>query len=780
MASGAASRPVYGDYTLDTLAGGSDITTDPICQMQVDEATAPSAARGGRTFYFCGEHCRRKFLDLAPPSPPAAVGARYYCPMCEGVESDEPGACPRCGMALAASALGSEEAANESDTELREMSRRLAIAATLVVPLFAISMLPMLGIPVHHWIGAETSRWIEFALASPVVLWAGAPFFQRGARSIIGWNLNMFTLISLGTGAAYFYSALALFAPGLFPESIQSHGHIALYFEASAVIVVLVLLGQVLELRAHRRTETAVRQLLSLTPPTARVIRNDGEQEILLSDVRVGDILSVRPGDKIPVDGRIATGRSSVDEAMLTGEPIPREVGEGDDVVGGTVNQTGAFRMRAERVGTETVLAQIVAMVAGAQRSRAPVQRQVDAVAAIFVPAVVISAVLAFAAWALVGPEPPLAHAFVAAVAVLIIACPCALGLATPVSIMVGVGRGAREGVLFKDAEALEVLRNVDALVVDKTGTLTRGRPELTRLIARGSFEADEVLRLAASIEQYSEHPLARALLEAAKSRQLSLENAVDFEAEVGGGITGEVGGHQVWIGNRGFLADSGIRELASLDGEAGALQSDGHTVMFAALDGELAGILAVSDPVKEETPSAIERLRALGVRIIMLTGDDPRTATATARSLGIDEFEAGLSPRDKHDRILELRAAGTCVAMAGDGINDAPALAAAHVGIAMGTGTDIAIESAGITLLHGDLRAIAKAMALSRAVMRNIRQNLFFAFIYNGLGIPIAAGVLYPIFEVTLNPMIAAAAMSASSVSVITNALRLRSIDLE
>jgi Cu+-exporting ATPase len=469
-----------------------------------------------------------------------------------------------------------------------------------------------------------------------------------------------------------------------------------------------------------------------------------------------------------------------VDEAMLTGEPIPREVGEGDDVVGGTVNQTGAFRMRAERVGTETVLAQIVAMVAGAQRSRAPVQRQVDAVAAIFVPAVVISAVLAFAAWALVGPEPPLAHAFVAAVAVLIIACPCALGLATPVSIMVGVGRGAREGVLFKDAEALEVLRNVDALVVDKTGTLTRGRPELTRLIARGSFEADEVLRLAASIEQYSEHPLARALLEAAKSRQLSLENAVDFEAEVGGGITGEVGGHQVWIGNRGFLADSGIRELASLDGEAGALQSDGHTVMFAALDGELAGILAVSDPVKEETPSAIERLRALGVRIIMLTGDDPRTATATARSLGIDEFEAGLSPRDKHDRILELRAAGNCVAMAGDGINDAPALAAAHVGIAMGTGTDIAIESAGITLLHGDLRAIAKAMALSRAVMRNIRQNLFFAFLYNGLGIPIAAGVLYPIFEVTLNPMIAAAAMSASSVSVITNALRLRSIDLE
>jgi len=682
-------------------------------------------------------------------------------------------------MALVASALGTPEAASESNAELRDMSRRLVVSTTLVIPLVAISMLPMLGIPLHHWIGAETSRWVEFALASPVVLWAGAPFFQRGARSIVGWNLNMFTLISIGTGAAYLYSALALFAPGAFPETIQSNGHIALYFEASAVIVTLVLVGQVLELRAHRRTETAIRQLLSLTPPTARVVRGDGEHEISLSDVSVGDVLSVRPGDKIPVDGRIATGRSSVDEAMLTGEPIPREVGEGDEVVGGTVNQTGAFRMRAERVGAETMLAQIVGMVASAQRSRAPIQRQVDAVAAIFVPVVVISALVTFAAWMSLGPEPPLTHAFVAAVAVLIIACPCALGLATPISIMVGVGRGARDGVLFKDAEALEVLRNIDALVVDKTGTLTRGRPELTRLIARGSFEADEVLRLAASIEQQSEHPLARALIEAAKTRQLSLENAKNFEAEIGGGITGEVGGHRVWVGNHSFLAEKGARELASLDEDAEALQTNGYTVMFAALDGELAGILAVSDPVKEETPSAIERLRALGVRIIMLTGDDKRVATATARSLGIEEFEAGLSPRNKHDRIRDLRAAGHCVAMAGDGINDAPALAAAHVGIAMGTGTDIAIESAGVTLLHGDLRAVANAVTLSRAVMRNIRQNLFFAFIYNGLGIPIAAGVLYPIFEITLNPMIAAAAMSASSVSVITNALRLRSIDL-
>jgi Cu+-exporting ATPase len=747
--------------------------------MQVDQATAPSAMRDGQTFYFCGEHCRRKFLGLAAPSPPAAVGARYYCPMCEGVESDQAGACPRCGMALVASALGGDGNAGESNVALRDMSRRFAVAAVLVVPLFAISMLPMIGVPIHQWIGADTSRWIEFALASPVVLWAGAPFFQRGARSIVSWNLNMFTLISLGTGAAYFYSALAILAPGLFPESIQSHGQIALYFEASAVIVALVLLGQVLELRSHRRTEAAIRELLALTPPTARVIREDGEHEIPLADVGVGDVLSVRPGEKIPVDGRIASGHSSVDEAMLTGESIPREVSLGDEVVGGTLNQTGAFRMRAEHIGAETMLAQIVTMVASAQRSRAPVQRQVDAVAAIFVPVVVISAALAFAAWALLGPEPALAHALVAAVAVLIIACPCALGLATPLSIMVGVGRGARDGVLFKDAEALETLRNIDTLVVDKTGTLTRGRPELTRLTARGSFEADEVLGLAASIEQQSEHPLARALLEAAKRRQLTLEDAKNFEAEIGGGISGEVAGRRVWVGNRSFLAAKGARELASLDTEAEALQTDGHTVMFAALDGELAGILAVSDPIKDETPSAIEHLRALGVRIIMLTGDDERVAAAAARSLGIEEFEAGLSPRDKHDRVRELRAAGRCVAMAGDGINDAPALAAAHVGIAMGTGTDIAIESAGVTLLHGDLRAVVKAISLSRAVMRNIRQNLFFAFIYNGLGIPIAAGVLYPLFEIALNPMIAAAAMSASSISVISNALRLRSIHL-
>ena len=747
--------------------------------MQVDEATARSATRDGEAFYFCGESCRRKFLGLAPPPPAASVRAAYYCPMCEGVESDQPGACPRCGMALIASALDPAAADQDGDGELRDMSRRLAIAALLTAPLFAISMGPMLGLPIGRWIAADLGGWIEFALATPVVLWAGAPFFQRGVRSIASWNLNMFTLISIGTGAAYLYSGVAILAPGAFPESLQQAGRVALYFEASAVIITLVLVGQVLELRAHRRTGDAIRQLLALTPPTARVVRDDRELEIPLSEVNPGDLLSVRPGDKVPVDGRVSAGHSSVDESMISGEPIPRQVGEGDEVVGGTVNQTGAFRMRAERVGSETVLAQIVAMVGDAQRSRAPIQRLVDAVAARFVPAVLLSAGVAFVAWAALGPEPRVAHAFVAAVAVLIIACPCALGLATPISITVGVGRGARDGVLFKDAQSLETLRGVDTLVVDKTGTLTQGRPKLTRLITAGDLAEDSALRLAASIERYSEHPLASAVVGEAEVRNLSLEEARNFEAEVGGGVIGEVGNQRVAVGKRSFLHERGIRNLAALDREAAELQSDGHTVIYLAIDGKFAAILAVSDPIKAETPAALKRLHALGLRIVMLTGDDERVAESVARRLGIDEFAAGLSPRDKHDRILSLREAGHCVAMAGDGINDAPALAAAHVGIAMGTGTDVAIESAGITLLTGDLRAVGKAIALSRAVMRNIRQNLFFAFFYNGLGIPIAGGVLFPVFGIALNPMIAAAAMSLSSVSVIGNALRLRSTEL-
>jgi Cu+-exporting ATPase len=744
--------------------------------MQVDEATARSATRDGETFYFCCEGCRTKFLGLVPPPPAASVRAAYYCPMCEGVESDRPGSCPRCGMALVASAGDPGAPAMIADDGLSDMTRRLAVAALLTAPLFAISMGPMLGLPIRRWMAAEISDWIEFALATPVVLWAGAPFFARGARSLANWNLNMFTLISLGTGAAYLYSAVAIFAPGLFPESLQHAGRLALYFEASAVIVTLVLVGQVLELRAHRRTGSAIRELLALAPPTARVLRADRELEIPLSEVKPGDLLSVRPGDKVPVDGRIAAGHSSVDESMLSGEAMPRQVGEGDAVVGGTVNQTGAFRMRAERVGSETLLAQIVAMVAEAQRSRAPIQRLVDAVSARFVPAVVLSAGVAFAAWLAVGPEPRLAHAFVAAVAVLIIACPCALGLATPISISVGVGRGAREGVLFKDAQSLETLRGVDTLVVDKTGTLTQGRPKLTRLITRGGLAEDSALRVAASIERYSEHPLASAVVGEAELRGLALAEARNFEAEVGGGVIGEVENQRVAVGKRSFLDDHGVRELAALDREAAVLQAEGQTVIYLAIDAELAAILAVSDPIKAETATALKQLHALGLRIVMLTGDDERVAESVARRLGIDEFAAGLSPRDKHDRILALREAGHCVAMAGDGINDAPALAAADVGIAMGTGTDVAMESAGVTLLHGDLRAVAKAIALSRAVMRNIRQNLFFAFFYNGLGIPIAGGALFPLFGIALNPMIAAAAMSLSSVSVITNALRLRS----
>jgi Cu+-exporting ATPase len=767
------------DYTPDAPPGGNRIATDPICQMQVDEATARSAMRDGETFYFCSEHCHLKFLGLAPPPPAASVRAAYFCPMCEGVESDRPGACPRCGMALVASGLDPEAEERDGNAELRDMSRRLAIAALLTAPLFAISMGPMLGLPIGRWIANELSDWMEFALATPVVLWAGAPLFQRGARSIASWNLNMFTLISMGTGAAYLYSAVAIIAPGVFPESLQHAGRVALYFEASAVIVTLVLVGQVLELRAHRRTGHAIRELLALTPPIARVLRGDQELEVPLSEVNLGDLLSVRPGDKVPVDGQITEGYSSVNESMISGEPIPRQVGTGDEVIGGTLNQTGAFRMRAERVGSETVLAQIVAMVGDAQRSRAPVQRLVDTVAARFVPAVILSAGVAFAAWAAFGPEPRIAHAFVAAVAVLIIACPCALGLATPISITVGVGRGARDGVLFKDAQSLETLRGVDTLVVDKTGTLTQGRPKLTRLIPTGELLEDRVLCLAASIERYSEHPLASAIVGEAEVRNLTLEEARNFEAEVGGGVIGEVGNHRIALGKRSFLHERGVRNIESLDREAAAFQSDGHTVIYLAIDDELAAILAVSDPIKAETAAALKRLHALGLRIVMLTGDDERVAEAVARRLGIDEFAAGLSPRDKHDRILALREAGHCVAMAGDGINDAPALAAAHVGIAMGTGTDVAIESAGVTLLTGDLRGVAKAIALSRAVMRNIRQNLFFAFVYNGIGIPIAGGVLFPVFGIALNPMIAAAAMSLSSVSVIGNALRLRSAEL-
>jgi Cu+-exporting ATPase len=607
------------------------------------------------------------------------------------------------------------------------------------------------------------------------VLWAGRPFFVRGWRSIANRRLNLVALLAIGTGAAYLYSVVALLAPEVFPDSFRSGGRVELYFEAAAVIIALVLLGQVLELRAHRRTGGAIRELLSLAPPTALVIRDGEEREVSLDEVRRGDVLRVRPGERVPVDGEVRSGRSSVDEAMITGEPIPVVKDPGDAVIGGTVNQTGSFVMRADRIGKETTLAQIVGMVEDAQRSRAPIQRLADAVAAVFVPAVVITAVLAFAAWAWLGPEPALAHGFVASVTVLIIACPCALGLATPMSIMVGVGRGAKEGVLIKSAEVLERMEQIETLVVDKTGTLTEGRPALTECVATGAIAEDELMGLAASVEQYSEHPLARAVVEGARERGLEVRPATRFDSVTGEGVSGDVGARRVLVGKGRFLDEQGVGSPDDVVEQAGTMREEGRTVMFVAIDGELAGILAVSDPIKRDTPEAVAQLHALGLRVIMLTGDDERTARNVARQLAIDEVAAGLTPHDKRERVRALQGQGRVVAMAGDGINDAPGLAEADVGIAMGTGTDVAIESAGITLVKGDLRGIVRAFRLSRGVMRNIRQNLFFAFVYNGLGVPVAAGVLYPFLGILLDPMLAAAAMSLSSVSVISNALRLR-----
>lgn len=804
---------------------------DPICGMNVDEATARSAVRDGQSFYFCSEHCRRKFLDESASVTAQDDGrehshqelvrtvqkedaGEYICPMCEGVASDEPGNCPKCGMALERSQpqarrrktiytcpmhpeieqnepgtcpkCGMElepkylDAEDEDDSELRSMTLRLWVGAALSVPVFLLAMLPMVGVPIDQWLGPTVNTWLQLILSTPVVLWAGWPFFVRGFRSIATWNLNMFTLIAIGTGAAYIYSLFAVLFPDLLPDGLKAGGHIEVYFEAAAVIITLLLLGQVLELRARRRTGSAIRELLSLAPPTARVVRDGNEREVSLDEVHSGDFLRVRPGEKIPVDGKLTEGQSSVDESMITGEPVPVQKQSGDEVIGGTVNQTGSFLMEAEKVGQDTMLSQIVHMVADAQRSRAPIQRIADVVSGYFVPAVVIIAIVTFIAWAVLRPrEPALAWALVNAVAVLIIACPCALGLATPISIMVGVGRGAKEGVLIKDAEVLETLEKVDTIVVDKTGTITQGRPKLTECIAVDSGLDDELLRMAASLEQQSEHPLARAVVEGADDRSLVLSAVEDFDSITGGGVRGSVDGTTVLIGNREFLEETGVSELSALEGRAAELQQKGRTVVYVALDGTFAGLVAVSDPIKESTPEAVKTLHDLGLRIIMLTGDNEKTAKIVAQQLGVDEFEGGVRPEDKRERIKSLQAAGRMVAMAGDGINDAPALAEADVGIAMGTGTDVAIESAGVTLMKGDLRGIVKAVNLSRRTMRNIRQNLFFAFVYNALGVPVAAGVLYPVFGLLLNPMIAAAAMSFSSVSVIGNALRLRTIRL-
>jgi Cu+-exporting ATPase len=642
-------------------------------------------------------------------------------------------------------------------------------------------MLPMLGVPVDRWLGPTIEPWLQLALATPVVLWAGWPFFERGCHSIVTGHLNMFTLIAIGTGAAYLYSLAAVLFPAAMPHQFRHDGGVPMYFEAAAVIITLVLLGQLLELRARHRTGAAIRELLSLAPPVARVVRDGEEREVQLDEVHQADVLRVRPGEKIPVDGRLTEGGSSVEESMITGEPMPVEKRVGDAVIGGTLNQTGSFLMIADKVGQDTMLSRIIGMVADAQRSRAPIQKVADAVAGYFVPAVLAIAVITFLVWAIAAPEqPPLAWALVNAVAVLIIACPCALGLATPMSIMVGIGRGAREGVLVKNAEVLERLEKVDTVVVDKTGTLTAGRPTLTECLPVGSISETELLRLAAAVEQQSEHPLARAIVAGAMARNVAAPGVAHFDSVTGGGARGSVEGRAVLVGKRAWLAEEGVADLAALDERSEALQRQGRTVMHVAIDKRLAGLIAVSDPIKDSTPEAVRSLHDLGLRIIMLTGDSEQTARTVAAGLGIDEFRAGVKPEGKHDLVRALQAAGRTVAMAGDGINDAPALAAADVGVAMGTGSDAAIESAGVTLVKGDLRGIVKAIDLSRHTMRNIRQNLFFALIYNALGVPIAAGVLYPLSShLLLNPMIAAAAMSLSSVSVVANALRLRTMKM-
>jgi Cu+-exporting ATPase len=750
---------------------------DPVCGMTVDPGTTPHRLeRGGQSHFFCGRGCLERFRagHEGPRAVPQAA-AQWTCPMHPEVVRDAPGPCPICGMALEPRAVAVTE---EPSAELLDMTRRLRVSAALTAPLLLLAMGEMWPAnPLPRFLSTRAAVLLQMALATPVVLWGGAPFFERGWASIRAARWNMFTLIALGTGAAYGYSVAAALLPGLLPHSLRAHdGAPAMYFEAAAVITTLVLLGQVLELRARQATGGALRALLGLAPRTARRLAVDGaDEEIPLEAVRPGDRLRVRPGEKVPVDGTVVSGTSAIDESMVTGEAIPVEKTAGHAVIGGTVNGTGTFVMQAERVGAETLLAQIVRAVAEAQRTRAPIQRLADRVSAWFVPAVVAIAVLTFAVWAARGPEPRLAYALVNAVAVLIIACPCALGLATPMSIMVATGRGARAGILIRSAEALEVLEKVDTLVVDKTGTLTEGRPRVAVVMPAADRTDSELLRLAASLERASEHPLAGAVTDAAAARGLALAEASDFRYLTGRGVTGTVDGHAVALGNTALLEEIGAGLAHPLTGPAEALRRDGQTVVFVAVDRRVAGLIGVSDPIKESTPEALRLLRRDGVRVLMVTGDSESTAQAVARNLGVDDVMAGVLPDQKAEVVKRLQAAGHIVAVAGDGINDSPALAQAHVGIAMGTGTDVAMQTAGVTLVKGDLRGIARARRLSRTTMRNIRQNLFFAFLYNALGVPVAAGVLYPYFGLLLSPMIASAAMSLSSVSVIGNALRLR-----
>jgi Cu+-exporting ATPase len=755
---------------------------DPICGMTVEEASALRAERGGQTFYFCSDHCRQKFASrpaTAKHEEKPQRQAIYTCPMHPEVQQDYPGDCPKCCMALEPKTVAAGTA-GEENTELHRMTMRFWIGAALTLPVFVLAMAHLIpALARQSWVDSHTLRWMQFAFATPVVWWAGWPLLYRGWRSIATRHLNMFTLISIGVGAAFVFSAVAMLMPKLFPSAMQHEGRVAIYFESAAAIVVLILLGQVLELRARSRTGSAIKALLNLAPPTARQVVPGGDNEVPLGQVKVGDWLRVVPGDKVPVDGAVVEGHSSVEESMITGEPLPVEKTVGDKVTGGTVNGPGSFVMRAERVGSDTLLGQIVNMVAEAQRSRAPIQSLADKVAGIFVPAVLAVSVLTLILWMWLGPEPKLTHAIVNAVAVLIIACPCALGLATPMSIMVGVGRGAQEGVLVKNAEALERLEKVTTLVVDKTGTLTEGKPKLIDVLPTGGFNAKEFLRLAASLEQNSEHPLAAAIVQGAKDQGIVFEAVKDFRSVTAGGVLGTVADRAVMIGKPDFLRNEKITGLEPLEASAGKLQEEGRTVVFVAIDGKPAGILAVADPIKSTTAEAIRELHTLGLKLVMVTGDNRRTAAAVARQLGLDAVQAEIEPTGKVAHVKKLRAEGKHVAMAGDGINDAPALSEAEVGIAMGTGADVAMQSAGITLVRGDLRDIAKAIRLSRATMWNIRQNLFFAFLYNALGIPVAAGVLYPFFGLLLSPIIAGAAMSLSSVSVISNALRLRKVRL-
>jgi Cu+-exporting ATPase len=754
--------------------------------MRVDPAKSKqNYSYSAHLYHFCSAGCRTKFAEqpetfLAKTEnkpQPAPARTLYTCPMHPQIRQMQPGSCPICGMGLEPVISGEDTGPSP---ELIDMRRRLWIGAALAVPVVILEMgAHVPGLNLHQFISPQLSIWVQFLLATPAVLWAGWPFFARGWASVRNRSLNMFSLIALGIGTAYLYSLAATFAPGLFPENLRHDGVIPVYYEAAAVITVLVLLGQVLELRAREQTGDAIRALLNLAPKTARRIRADGgDEDVPLEMIQVGDRLRVRPGDRVPVDGAVIEGRSAIDESMVTGESMPVEKAPGAQAIGGTINGTGSLVMRAEKVGSDTMLARIVQMVAEAQRSRAPIQRLADTVSAWFVPAVIVVAVASFTVWMIFGPPPASAYALVAAVSVLIIACPCALGLATPMSIMVGVGKGASAGVLIKNAEALERFEKIDTLVVDKTGTLTEGKPRVVAVIPAEGFDENTIVSLGASLEQASEHPLAAAIVAAATERGIKIDAVSEFSSATGKGVIGKIGLRQIALGNAGHLKDLGLHN-ASLETRADELRRDGATAIFVVVDGKSAGIIAVADPIKATTPAALKRLKADGIHIVMLTGDNRTTAQAVAAKLGIGEVEAEVLPQQKHATVRRLRSEGRAVAMAGDGVNDAPALAEADVGVAMGTGADVAMQSAGVTLVKGDLAGIARARALSRATMRNIRQNLLLAFIYNVMGVPIAAGALYPLFALTLSPAIAAAAMSLSSVSVVANALRLRRISL-